>query len=75
VEEAKTRAPRLLFDVAGTQSDGFEFAWEAKFRGGIPHEFGIRLRFGAAESMIQVENAELQIPSGRKFDQRMQQAH
>ena len=39
------------------------------------HEFGVLAGFLAAQAVVQVQNAQMQVPTRSEFEERVQQAH
>ncbi len=49
--------------------------WQRELGGQIAHELGVGEGGFASNSMLDVDHAQLEIPAGREFMQRMQQEH
>ena len=73
--EFDSDAARGLLQVAGQGKNigVTEMEWESKLFGQFSNELGIRARGFAANTVLDMDHAQLEIPARRKFPERVKQ--
>jgi len=76
-EEGQPGLPPGLLQVVGRLGDGgfAERERQPQSSRQATHEFGILAGFLAAQPVVQVQNAQPEVPARSEFDQHVQQAH